>query len=385
MSEITTPTGRVHWLGTGMSTGSGLGLVCAGAPSTLVWGRTVDKAEGCLNRLGLTGRAQARALTPGALAAELRPGDLVVSMLPASHHAEVLRQALDKGAHFACSSYVSPEMAELGTTAEQAGLVVLTEAGLDPGIDHLLGHELVRRAGTVTSDEPATAHFTSYCGSNPAVANDFRYRFSWAPRGVLTALLTPARFISEGRERVATRPWEAVEELTIDGELFEAYPNRDSVPFVETYHFPASWRLSTFVRGTLRLDGWSNAWTPVFSELLEGDENSITALAEDLAGRYPTTASDHDRVVMSVGLQVACDNGARWRGEFVLNAVGDESERATPRLVSVALACGILDLVEGRMMPGLHQAAGDPEGWQRWLDRLARHGITAQFRGDAAA
>ena len=28
-------TGRVHWIGTGMSTGSGLGLVCGGADTAI--------------------------------------------------------------------------------------------------------------------------------------------------------------------------------------------------------------------------------------------------------------------------------------------------------------------------------------------------------------
>ncbi|MFR9728891.1 saccharopine dehydrogenase family protein [Saccharopolyspora sp. MS10] len=377
------PTGRVHWLGTGLSTGSGLGLVCAEAERTLLWGRTADKAARHLAALDLAGAADPRALAPGALEAELNPGDLVVSMLPATQHGGVLRTALEHGAHFACSSYLSPEIAEQAERARRAGSVVLTESGLDPGIDHLLGHDLVHRASREVGDRPVRARFTSYCGSNPAEPDEFRYRFSWAPRGVLTALLTPARYLDDGEERTAERPWEAVREVAVGAERFEAYPNRDSLPFIDTYRFPASWRLETFIRGTLRLAGWSAAWKPVFAELPEADEDRITELAGELAAAHPSTPADRNRVVLSVGLELDDENGPLWAGTEVLDVIGDDAESATPRLVSVGLACGVLDVLAGRTVPGLHQAAAEREAVRRWLDFLDGHGVRATFRGGA--
>ena len=381
MADLTPATGRVHWIGTGMSTGSGLGLVCDGA-TTVLWSRTVQKAENRLASLGLTGRAETRAFTHDALAAELAEGDLVVSMLPAVEHPALLRLAIKHGAHFACCSYVSPGIAEQADAAAARGLVVLTEIGLDPGIDHLLGHKLVRKAKAITGDRPATVRFTSYCGSNPSVPNDFRYRFSWAPRGVLTALLTPARLIDGGVKTEVARPWESVRLQVVNGETFEVYPNRDSVPFVRTYDFPDTWKLETFVRGTLRLDGWSDAWKAVFEELPKASDERITELAAELVERYPTSDSDHDRVVMSVKLEIRMDSGESWTGEYVLDAVGTEDEAATPRLVSVSLACGILEVTAGRVPSGLHQATEDPESIERWLAYLAAQGITAEYRGD---
>ncbi|MGP3982046.1 saccharopine dehydrogenase C-terminal domain-containing protein [Streptomyces sp. KR80] len=380
MAELITPTGRVHWIGTGMSTGSGLGLVCEGA-STVLWGRTVEKAETCLARLGLQGKAATRAYDAESLAAELAAGDIVVSMVPVTEHPTLVEIALEQGAHFVCSSYVSPGISLHAGTAVRRGSVLLTEIGLDPGIDHLLAHALVRKAKEVTGDLSATVRFTSYCGANPAVPNDFRYRFSWAPRGVLTALLTPARLIEDSVERVVDRPWEAVAPRVVGSETFEVYPNRDSVSFIETYAFPAAWTVDTFVRGTMRLDGWSAAWKPIFDELPVATHERITELAEELAARYPTTPADHDRVVMSVKLDVEMDTGQAWSGEYVLDAVGDATEGATPRLVSVPLACAILDIADGRMGPGLHQASDTSETAQRWLNFLRVHGISATYRG----
>ncbi|KAB8161234.1 saccharopine dehydrogenase [Streptomyces sp. 3MP-14] len=381
MADLIPPSGRVHWIGTGLSTGSGLGLVCA-ETTTVLWGRTVARAESCLARLGLLGQAEPRAYDPDSLTHQLAPGDVVVSMLPADHHPALARIALANSAHLVCSSYVSPGLAAHATAAAERGCVLLTEVGLDPGIDHLLAHHLVDAARGAVGDRPAVAHFGSYCGSNPAVPNAFRYQFSWAPRGVLTALLTPARTIQGGLPRRFARPWEAVDQLTVAGETFETYPNRDSLPFVATYGLPATWRLESFARGTLRLAGWSEAWKPVFAELAEADEARLTALAARLAARYPTTADDHDRVVMSVRLSVHTDDGEDWSGEWTLDATGDAREAATPRLVSVPLACAVLEVVAGRVPPGLHQATDDPEAVRGWLTFLATHGVTATFHGD---
>jgi hypothetical protein len=173
-----------------------------------------------------------------------------------------------------------------------------------------------------------------------------------------------------------------VNRVSVDGEAFEVYPNRDSMPYVAAYAIPDTWTLETFTRGTLRLDGWSEAWKGVFDELAVADDQRITELAAGLAERYPTSASDHDRVVMSVKLEISCDGDQGWIGEYVLDVEGTDAEAATPRLVSVPVGCAILELLASRVPPGLHRAVEDPDSVQRWLSRLAEQGIVADYRGD---
>jgi len=379
MSEYVHPSGTIHWIGTGLSTGSGLRILTDIAPRVRLWGRTTDKAERCVARLGLTGRVTARAFDLASLEAELVTGDIVVSMLPAGEHGALLGLCVERRAHFACSSYVSESILGAVPDAERAGIAVLTEAGLDPGIDHLFAELLVAKGRAVVSDAAATVELTSYCGGIPAVPNEFRYRFSWAPRSVLTALCAPARYIEAGAEKVAERPWEATRRHVLGGETFEVYPNRDSIPYLAQYAIPASWRPETFVRGTIRLDGWQHAWAGVFSELRTGDMDRISALADDLAARYPTTETDRDRVVLAVALRVIGDSGRAWSGEYLLDAVGDPAESAMARCVSVPLACGIADILAGAAPPGLRRAAGGAAPAQRWLDFLQRHGIACRF------
>jgi len=383
MPEPIPPSGTVHWLGAGLSTGSGLRVLGDATDRLVLWARTERKASDCLSRLGLTGRATAAGFSVPALAAALRPGDVVVSMLPASQHAGLVRLCVSHGAHFACSSYVSESILAEVPGAAQAGVVVLTEAGLDPGIDHLLAHVLIAQARTAIGDGAAAADFTSYCGGVPAVPNAFRYRFSWAPRGVLSALREPASYVADSERKQVRYPWEATERLAVNGEEFEAYPNRDSIGFIAQYGVPSDWQLRTFVRGTLRLDGWSDAWASVFAELKDGDGDRVDELAKELAAKYPSTAADLDRVVLAVSLQVRSDE-RNWSGEYLLDLTGYQAESAMARCVSLPLAFGVMQIKDGAMAPGLHRAAEEPEGAQRWLDFLREHGIDCVFRGNAA-
>lgn len=216
------------------------------------------------------------------------------------------------------------------------------------------------------------------------MANDFRYRFSWAPFGVLNALRSTARYLEQGAEVTTERPWEATRPYTVAGETFEAYPNRDSLPFLAQYGFPADWTARTFLRGTLRLDGWREAWAPVFEELRAGDAERIRALAGELAARYPTTEADRDRVVLAVALKVTAADGTQWSGQYLLDLVGDQAESAMARCVSLPLAFGITEILDGATPAGLHRAAEEAGEAERWLDFLAKHGIECAYSSASA-
>ena len=52
-------------------------------------------------------------------------------------HATVIKAAIKGKTHVVTTSYVSPAMRELDEEAKKAGIIVMNEIGLDPGIDHL--------------------------------------------------------------------------------------------------------------------------------------------------------------------------------------------------------------------------------------------------------
>ena len=79
--------------------------------------------------------------------------------------------------------------------------------GLDPGIDHMTAMRIfddVRsKGGRITS-------FVSWCGGLPAPEasdNPLGYKFSWSPRGVLTAGLNDAQFKRNGKVGFLYNVW----------------------------------------------------------------------------------------------------------------------------------------------------------------------------------
>lgn len=69
--------------------------------------------------------------------------DLVISLIPYTHHAAVIKAAIKGKTNVVTTSYVSPAMRELDAAAREAGIIVLNEVGLDPGIDHLYAVKII--------------------------------------------------------------------------------------------------------------------------------------------------------------------------------------------------------------------------------------------------
>ena len=222
----------IHWCGTGLSSGPGLRRLLEGGQKVVVWNRTVEKAREVVGDL----TQDIRPYSLEALTAALQPGDVAVSMLPADQHVSIAKACLAKGANFVSSSYIAPEMRALDDEFRAKGLVSVNEVGLDPGIDHLMAHDLVaayRASPGYHADNVLS--FVSYCGGVPKIPNPFRYKFSWAPAGVLKALRSPSRSLKNFSELRVNRPWDAITRYDAplpQPESFEVYPNRDSYPFM---------------------------------------------------------------------------------------------------------------------------------------------------------
>ena len=359
----------IHWVGTGLSSVPGLRRLLKGATPVVVWNRTVDKARDAVGDLA----GDIRAYDPSALAGAVGAGDVVVSMLPADQHPALARMCVEKRAHFVSSSYISPEMAALEAAAEDAGVALVNEVGLDPGIDHLMAHDLVADYRKVAQKGDHVS-FTSYCGGIPRHPNPFRYKFSWSPLGVLRALRSPSRSIKGGEERVVDRPWHAIDPYDAPlpaPERFEVYPNRDSTAFIDQYDFDREWTLKDFVRGTIRLEGWSEAWSDVFAEVegLTGPEGEVRLreMAEGFWNNHAYAEGEPDRVVLFVRLAADRDGNRVYDREWVLDAQGNDGGTAMAQLVSVPVALAVEAVLRGEFAPGVHAAPDDPAAVSAWL------------------
>ena len=370
----------VHWCGTGLSAIPGLRRILQSGEPVVVWNRTIDKAREAVGDLTDT----IKAFDKDALAAELAAGDVVVSMLPGDWHVPLAELCIAKGANFVSSSYIAPEMRALDTAAKNAGVALVNEVGLDPGIDHLMAHALVADYKSSDGFDPDNnVSFISYCGGVPKIPNPFRYKFSWSPLGVLKALRSPSRSIRDYAPLDVARPWDAISSYEAPlptPESFEVYPNRDSIPFMEDYKFGADWNVKEFVRGTLRLNGWKDAWSDVFREIetLSGPEGD--ARLKDMSDQFWTENAydegEPDRVILCVGLKAEKDGQDVWHKTYAMDAWGDDRGTAMARLVSITVALAIESVLAGKIAAGVSAAPSDPElvsEWMGTIDKLAQH------------
>ena len=366
----------IHWCGTGLSAIPGLRALIEEGLDVKVWNRTASKAQEAVG--DLTNNIAAYDID--VLSIELSAGDVVVSMLPGDHHVPLAKCAIANRAHFVSSSYIAPEMRDLDQAAKDAGVCLVNEIGLDPGIDHLMAHKLVELYRASDAFDPTNElGFISYCGGIPKVPNPFRYKFSWSPLGVLKALRSPSKSIKNGAEFSVDRPWDAISSYEAPlpaPETFEVYPNRDSLPFMAQYHFDPAWNVREFVRGTLRLNGWADAWADVFSEIetLSGDagdarlkEMSDQHWAENAYGE-----NDPDRVVLCVSLKAERDNKTVWHQTYAMDAWGTEASTAMARLVSKPVSFGIKAVLANQIPTGVTAAPDEPKLVDAWLSEIAQ-------------
>lgn len=226
----------------------------------VVASRTLSKAENLISNHPRGKAQQLNVTNTEALRKLVSSSDLVISLLPYVHHIKVANYSIEYRKPMVTTSYVSGEMQALNRKAEEAGIIVLNEIGLDPGIDHMSAmkiiHSVQNKGGKIIS-------FCSYCGALPApeaATNPFRYKFSWSPRGVVLAAKNEAKYLKNGQE--INVPWRQLFEdyatITIEGlGDLEVYPNRNSLQYIKKYGISST---QTMFRGTLRYPGWCETW-----------------------------------------------------------------------------------------------------------------------------
>jgi len=184
--------------------------------------------------------------------------DLAISLLPYVFHPMVAEFCIKHKKNMVTASYVSEKMKNLHVEAEKAGVIILNEIGVDPGIDHMSAMKIIDDVHAKGGEIEA---FRSYCGGLPAPdANDnpFGYKFSWSPRGVLMAGLNNAKYLEDGKNVIIDgkdlflNHWDLD---VVDFDEYETYPNRDSLPYIDIYGIQET---QTMFRGTIRNIGWCN-------------------------------------------------------------------------------------------------------------------------------
>jgi len=211
-----------------------------------------------------------------------KQSDVVIDLLPKEFTQYANMAAIEAKVSIVNTNYdYNPE--KLDTSAKSAGIAIMPECGLDPGIDLIT-------YGYAAGKFDELHVLNSYCGGFPekkACDNPLNYKISWTWRGVLSSTLRDGRIIknSEIIDIPAKDQHDHSFVHTIAfpglGEL-EAIPNGDSVYF--TNLMGLSKTIKETGRYALRWPGWSAFWRPLkelgflSDQPVKGVEGKITPI-----------------------------------------------------------------------------------------------------------
>jgi lysine 6-dehydrogenase len=195
------------------------------------------------------------------LAKVMKDVDAVIDVLPLPLMREAVLAAIETRTPLVTTNYAK-SIVDLASAAQTAGVPIMTECGLDPGIDLVLYARAARQFDTIDVID-------SYCGGIPepkARSKPLSYKMSWNFDMVLMSQNRDSVLI-EGGERVevlAARQHDNpfIHEIEIEGlGMLEAFPNGDASHY--TAMLSAANGLQRSGRYSLRWPGWSAFWAPL--------------------------------------------------------------------------------------------------------------------------
>ena len=220
--------------------------------------------------------------------------DVVIDLLPKEFKTHVNETALEAKVNVVNTSYMyHPEA--LDKKAKEAGITIMPECGLDPGIDLVIYGDARTRFDSLSV-------INSYCGGFPeikACTNPMNYKLSWIWRGVLSSIMRDGRIIKDRQiieipsAKQHDEPFVHEIEFPNLGSL-EAIPNGDAVFFTDRMGLTET--IVNTGRYSLRWPGWSAFWRPL---------KKLGFLSEDPVEGLEGTVSPMDFMEKHLGPQLA--------------------------------------------------------------------------------
>ncbi|RLD87140.1 MAG: saccharopine dehydrogenase, partial [Bacteroidetes bacterium] len=237
--------------------------------------------------------------------------DVIISMLPASLHHLVTEKCIDLRKPMLTASYATDQIKALDEKAKKAGVPILMELGLDPGIDHMSALKVMQR---IKDEGGKLTSFYSFTGGLVAPESDnnpWNYKFTWNPRNVVVAGQGVSQFIINGQYKYI--PYHRLFDRIMTRKIlqygdFEVYANRNSLKYREIYGLND---IPSLYRGTVRKPGFAKAWN-VFVRLGLTEDNYVIEDSENMTYRQFLNAylKYEPNVPVEIKLQEYCSNAA---------------------------------------------------------------------------
>src|SRR5690554_6342037 len=147
-----------------------------------------------------------------------------------------MKNILIFGAGLSASSLIryllqNAEMKALDKEAKAAGILIMNEIGVDPGIDHISAMRVIDEIRDAGGELKIFESFTGGLVAPESDDNPWNYKFTWNPRNVVLAGQGgAAQFIQEGMYKYIpyTKLFRRTEIIDIEGYgRFEGYANRN--------------------------------------------------------------------------------------------------------------------------------------------------------------
>jgi saccharopine dehydrogenase-like NADP-dependent oxidoreductase len=153
-----------------------------------------------------------------ALQARLRsdPVDAVVSSLPYHCNPKVGAAAREAGAHYFDLTEDVEVTRQITALSRGASQAFVPQCGLAPGFISIAGGELIRHFDTLRSVRLRVGALPQH------PHNVLKYSLTWSTEGLINEYGNPCEAMADGR-LVEIRPLEGLEEIEIDGTLYEAF------------------------------------------------------------------------------------------------------------------------------------------------------------------
>jgi saccharopine dehydrogenase-like NADP-dependent oxidoreductase len=208
--------------------------------------------------------------------------DAAVDLLPFPLMPAAFEAAVEAGVPLVSTNYAH-SVRYIDPPAREAGVIIMPECGLDPGIDLVIIGHGVRQFDRLDILE-------SYCGGIPEPAacdNPLNYKVSWNWAMVLGSQMRPSVFIRDGRRVEISAEDQHDPGLVHNinfpdlGEL-EAIPNGNAVFYTDLLGITGTVRRTG--RYSLRWPGWSAFWRPL-KQLGFLDEKPLEGLPAPISPR----------------------------------------------------------------------------------------------------
>jgi saccharopine dehydrogenase-like NADP-dependent oxidoreductase len=187
--------------------------------------------------------------------------DAAVDLLPLPLMLNAFEAAIEAGVHLVSTNYAYT-LAHLHEEAVKAGVAIMPECGLDPGIDLVIYGHAVKEFDEIHV-------LNSYCGGIPekkACTNPLNYKISWNWDMVLRSSKREAVFIKDGRRIVIQAADQHDNEMIHNIEFpglgeVEAIPNGNAVFYTDLLGVTPT--IKETGRYALRWPGWCAFWHPL--------------------------------------------------------------------------------------------------------------------------